>query len=195
MRRTAPLLALAAALPAIFGAAVPARADLNLFGDYYSNIPRAVEKGDAPTVQRLLADGVNPQQLDEKDRTGLIVAALTGNLQIFAMLMKAGARLDIPDPLGNTPLHYAADRNRAEMVKLMLALHAPIDAENKGGITPLMMAASHGNVEVVEMLLAAGANPKKNDYTGRDALGWARDSRKPNVVNAIEHAATVTTKH
>jgi len=193
MRRTALLLALAAALPSAF-AAVPARADLNLFGDYYSNIPRAVEQGDAGTVQRLLADGVNPQQLDEKNRTGLVVAALTGNLQIFAMLMKAGARLDIPDPLGNTPLHYAADRNRAEMVKLMLALHAPIDAENKGGITPLMMAASHGNVEVVEMLLAGGANPKKNDYTGRDALGWARDSRKPNVVNAIEHAAAVAPK-
>ena len=194
MRRTTLLLALAAALPSMVGAA-PARADLNLFGDYYSNIPRAVEQGDAATVQRLLADNVNPQQLDEKNRTGLIVAALTGNMQIFAILMKAGARLDIPDPLGNTPLHYAADRNRAEMVKLMLALHAPVDAENKGGITPLMMAASHGNVEVVEMLLAAGANPKKNDYTGRDALGWARDSRKPNVINAIEHAATVTTKH
>jgi hypothetical protein len=187
MRRLALLLSVIALLPLL--AAGRARADLNLFGDYWDNIPRAVEKGDAGTVQRLLADGINPQQLDEKDRTGLIVAALTGNLQIFAILMKAGARLDVPDPLGNTALHYAADRGRTEMVKLMLALHAPVDAENRNGQTPLMMAASHGNAEIVQALLAAGANPKKDDYTGRDAVGWAREGHKASVVQMLERAA------
>ena len=188
MTRRSALLALAAFLPVLFGAA-SARADLSLFGDYYDNIPRAVAKGDVGAVQRLLADGTTPQQVDENNRTGLHVAAITGNLQIFAMLVKAGAKLDAQDPLGNTPLHYAAAGGQIEMVRLMLALHAPIDAQNKQGLTPLMMAASRGNVEVVETLLASGASPKKTDFTGRDAVGWARDSRKPNVVSMIERAA------
>lgn len=191
-RLFAPAAAAALLLPLLGPPVVgvtPARADLNLFGDYWDNIPRAVAKGDAGTVQRLLADGVNPQQLDEKDRTGLIVAAMTGQMQIFAILVKAGARLDVPDPLGNTPLHYAAERDQIEMVKLMLALHAPVDAENRNGQTPLMMAASKGNTEIVQSLLSAGANPKKGDYTGRDAFGWARESHKASVVQALERGA------
>ena len=189
-RRRLVLLTLAAIGLAL--RAAPVRADLDIFGGYYDNIPRAVAQGDAATVQALLAKGINPQQLDEHNRTGLHVAALTGNLQIFAMLVKAGARLDTPDPLGNTALHYAAERNQIEMVKLMLALHAPIDAENKGGITPLMLAASRGNYDVVQALLGAGASPTKVDYTGRDAVSWARESRKANIAQMIEHAAATT---
>jgi ankyrin repeat protein len=186
MRRPALLVALAATLLATF----PAQADLNLFGDYYRNIPRAVEQNDVATVQTLLADGVTPQQLDDKNRTGLHIAAQNGNIQIFAILVKFGARLDVTDSLGNTPLHYAAERDRIEMVKLMVELHAPVDADNKAGITPLMLAAGHGNIEVVQTLLAAGANPRKTDFTGHDALSFARDSRKSSTVQLIERAAT-----
>lgn len=185
-RRVVLPLALAVLAPVLFA---PARADFSLFGDYYDNIPRAVAKGDVAAVQRLLADGTTPQQVDENDRTGLHIAAITGNLQIFALLVKAGAHLDAQDPLGNTPLHYAAAGNQIEMVRLMLALHAQIDPQNKQGLTPLMMAAAHGNVEVVQTLLEAGASASKTDFTGRDAVGWARDSRKPNLVSIIERAA------
>jgi len=188
MRRL--LLAFALVLPMLNAA--PAWADLDLFGSYFDNIPRAAAKGDAAAVQRLLADGVTPQQVDDNNRTGLHVAAMTGNLQIFAMLVKAGAKLDAKDPLGNTPLHYAAAGNQIEMVRLMLALHAPIDEQNKNGLTPLMLAASRGNVETVQALLTAGASPTKTDFTGRDALGWARDSRKPSLVESIQRAAAKT---
>lgn len=187
MTRRFVLLAFVA-LPVLLGAR-PARADLSLFGDYYDNIPRAVAAGDARAVQRLLADGTTAQQVDENNRTGLHIAALTGNLQIFAILVKAGAKLDVQDPLGNTPLHYAAVSGQIEMVRLMLALHAPIDAQNKQGLTPLMMAAARGNVEIVQALLESGASARKSDFTGRDAISWARDSRKPNLVSIIERAA------
>src|SRR5205085_2248656 len=80
------------------------------------------------------------------------------------------ARLEVTDKLGNTPLHYAADRNQAEMSKLLLDAGSSPDPTNKDGVTPLMMAASRGNLEIVGALLAKGANPRKTDFTGRDAL-------------------------
>ena len=93
------------------------------------------------------------------------------------------------DKLGNTPLHYAADRNQVEMAKLLLDLGAAADPVNRNGMTPLMIAAGRGDLEIVTALLAKGANPNKTDFTGRDAIGWASDSRRPIVVQTLQRAA------
>jgi ankyrin repeat protein len=42
-----------------------------------------------------------------------------------------------------------------------------------------MAAARNGRTEAMEVLLKAGAAIDKTDYTGRDALAWAADSRTP----------------
>jgi ankyrin repeat protein len=52
-----------------------------------------------------------------------------------------------------------------------------------------MMAAGRGDLEIVRALLAKGANPSKTDFTGRDAVGWASDSRRPLVIQALQRAA------
>jgi ankyrin repeat protein len=57
-----------------------------------------------------------------------------------------------------------------------LAAHAPVDAQNNQGITPLMLAVADSHATAVKLLLAAGANPREQDYTGRDALGWTTDN-------------------
>jgi uncharacterized protein len=165
------------------------RADLNLFGDYYSNVARAAAQNDAETVRKLVGGGGgNPNMVDEHARTGLHYAAMNGNLEIIAILIKASAKLNVEDSLGDTPLHLAADRNQTEAAKLLLDVGAEVDAQNREGMTPLMMAASRGNLELVKALLAKGASPAKTDYTGRDALGWARESHRPGVVQAISRA-------
>ncbi len=53
-----------------------------------------------------------------------------------------------------------------------------------------MIAASRGNIAIVQALLAKGANPRLSDFTGRDALGWAADSHRPAVVQALQRAQT-----
>lgn len=185
-RRLATVLGLAMSVIAVGGGNV--RADLNIFGDYYSNVARAARQNDAEAVRHLLAGGGNPNQVDEESRTGLIYAAMSGNLQIIAILIKGGAKLDAKDPIGNTPLHWAVDRNQTEAAKLLLDAGAAVDAENKSGMTPLMIAASRGNVDAVRALLAKGASVAKTDYTGRDAAGWAVQSHRPAVLQAIKRA-------
>jgi ankyrin repeat protein len=168
-----------------------AQADLNLnpFNVYYDNIARAAAENDVNKVRELVTGGTNPNQTDEETRTGLHVAAIKGNLSIAAILIKAKARLDITDKLGNTPLHYAADRKQSEMVKFLLEAGASADPVNRDGVTPLMMAAARGDLEIVSALLAKGANPNKTDFTGRNALGWASDSHRPVVTQALQRAA------
>ena len=185
-RRTA-VLGLAMIAVVLWGSA--SRADLNLFGDYYSNVARAAAQNDAETVRRLVGGGDgNPNAVDENSRTGLHYAAMNGNLEILAILIKANAKLNVEDPLGNTPLHLAADHNQTEAGKLLLDVGAEVDPQNKDGMTPLMIAANRGNLELVRALLAKGASPTKTDYTGRDALGWAQESHRPAVVEAISRA-------
>jgi len=186
-RLTAPLM-LAALGIAVLGSA--ANADVSLFGGYWENVARAASQNDAARVRSILADDGNPNQTDAEARTGLHYAAMNGNLTIIAILIKASAKLDPKDNLGNTPLHLAADRNQVEAARLLIDVGASIDAENKNGMTPLMIAANRGNLDVVQALLAKGASVNKTDFTGRDAAGWALESHRPAVVQAIKRAQT-----
>jgi ankyrin repeat protein len=165
------------------------RAEFNLFNSYYDNIARAAAENDTAKVRQLVTSGSNPNETNEESRTGLHIAAINGNLSIAAILIKGRARLDITDKLGNTPLHYAADRNQIEMATLLLDASAAADPTNRNGVTPLMIAAGRGDLEIVRTLLAKGANPSRTDFTGRDAVGWASDSRRPLVIQALQRAA------
>lgn len=193
VRRTATAAWAVAGL-VMFGSVIygsPARAQLNLnpFSAYYDNVARAAAQNDAEKVRHLVGGGDgNPNQTDDSSRTAMHYAALNGNLEIIAILIKAGAKLDPVDPLEDTPLHLATDQNQTEAAKLLLDAGAAVDPQNKDGLTPLMIAASRGNLELVRALLAKGASPGKSDYTGRDALSWAQDSHRPAVVDAIIRA-------
>ena len=67
---------------------------------------------------------------------------------------------------------------------------AVVDVQNRSGVTPLMTAARRGNTDVVRLLLAHGADPSMSDFTGRDAVGWAEDSRKQALVQILRQAAS-----
>jgi ankyrin repeat protein len=170
-------------------ASAGAHADTALFGAYWNNVARAAAANDAAKVRQLVGE-YNVNQVDDQGRTGLQIAAINGNLQIAAILIKAGAYLDLRDKLGNTALHLAADRNQTETAQLLIDVGAALDIDNRAGMTALMVAASRGNSGIVEALLAKGANARKTDFTGRDALSWANDSRRPAVVHLLQRATS-----
>ena len=187
--RLAAFLGAAAVAAVIVGSpALRAQLQINPFAQFYENVARAAKQNDAGQVRSLIADDGNPNQTDEEGRTAMHYAAINGNLQIIAILIKGGAKLDPKEKLGNTPLHLAADANHVEAAQLLLDVGAAVDPENKNGMTPLMIAASRGNIEIVQALLAKGASVTKTDYTGRDAAGWAAESHRPAVVQAIKRA-------
>jgi ankyrin repeat protein len=183
-------LGIGLALSCVAVPAARAQFNPNPFAEYYNNIPRAAQASDVGKIRQLLTNGYSPNQTEEAGgTTGMHVAAGSGNLQIMAILFKAGADVNQRDKVGSTPLDYAAEHARLDAVKLLLDMKASVDAENKNGMTPLMFAAKAGDIETVRALLAKGANPNKSDYTGRDALAWALESRRQGVVQTLRDAS------
>jgi ankyrin repeat protein len=177
---------------ALLFASVPgafAQLNLNPFNEYYNNIPRAAQANDVGKIRSLLSNGYSPNQTDENGgTTGMHIAAASGNLQIIAILFKAGANINQRDNLGSTPLHYAAEHDHIDAVQLLLDMKANVDAENKNGMTALMFAAKTGDPETIRALLAHGANPNQTDFTGRDAAGWAIESHRQAVIELLRSA-------
>jgi len=144
-------------------------------GDYSSwyTVVSAAQQNKTGDVQALLTDHRDPDDTDEHGRPALIWAVNFDNLAMARMLLDHGAHVDLRDGFGNTALHWAAQRGNIAMMKLLIADKATIDLQNRQGETPLIQAVSNNKIEAARVLLANGADPKRQDYTGRDALGWA----------------------
>ena len=76
---------------------------------------------------------------------------------------------------GNTPLHYAAERCRAEDLRLILTLfvkqlRADINVQNKRGETILHQAARQSTVELVGIMCEFGAAPNLKNCQGLTAM-------------------------
>jgi uncharacterized protein len=88
------------------------------------------------------------------------LAIENGNAAMVALLLKARADPNRPEPAGETPLMRAAEVGVLPVVQLLLKHGAVVDArEENFGQTALMFAARAGNADVVAALLARGANP------------------------------------
>jgi len=159
----------------------PAAADLDL--SVWYDVVTAASRNDTDQVRAMLVSGKTANDVDDKGQSPLGYAASFGNVEMTRVLLKYGAPVDMRDLFGNSPLHWAAQRGSVEVIQLLLDAKAVVDAPNKQGITPLMFAASKGQVPAVRLLLKHGADPQRQDYTGRDASGWA--DGKPIVLQAL----------
>jgi ankyrin repeat protein len=101
------------------------------------------------------------------DRTSLHVAAVNGNTELTARLLREGVD---PDGTMNvhrwTPLLKAVERGHTEVVALLIRAGANVNAVGNNGWTPLFVAAMHGHTEVAIQLLRAGAYVDAADSWG-----------------------------
>lgn len=149
----------------------------------------AVRADDRAAVDRLLKQGVNPNEQEDDGATPLAWAAMRSNREIAESLLKAGARPDIANGLGVGPLSIAVANASPEMVTLLLANKASAKVARENGETPLMTAARMGRVDIMNQLLTHGADANAREKKfGQTALMWA--AGKPEAVHLLlKHGA------
>ena len=125
----------------------------------------------------LLDNGADAQALNQKQQTPLHLAVQVGGcpdfLEITALLVKAGAKINIADKDGMTPFLCAVTRGGhfqapypeyPKMVALLLDHGAEVSRTNAAGQTPLHYAARRsGNYEVIRLLIERGLDVNARD--------------------------------
>jgi ankyrin repeat protein len=113
---------------------------------------------------------------------------MTGEAELAAVLLRAGADPDAREGESHTPLYRAAT---GEVARVLLAAGATADAVSgptRG--TPLHQAARRGHVSVAEALLDHGATLESRDAKQQTPLRRAVNCRQVPIVRLlVRHGA------
>ena len=151
----------------------------------------AAPQGQAEVVRLLLAASSNRAKMaDHSSETGVTAlhkAAFMGHDETVRHLLKAGARVNLADAEGATPLLLACRNGHGSTARLLLKAQTASSTEGvatgdgkpvacvaeavgqrttKGGATPLHFAAKLGSTECCQMLISSKANV--NDKAAND---------------------------
>lgn len=152
---------------------------------------KAVREQDAEEVNASMA-APNPVLLNAKDSekgdTALHIVTSQRNLTWMRFFLGKGARVDLQNSEGDTPLAVAAQLGWTEGAELLLSQRASVDLANSRGETPLITAVQRRDLPMVRLLLSKGADPRKADrLAGYSAMDYAkRDSRSAVILKALE---------
>lgn len=98
---------------------------------------------------------------------------LTKNPDVAKLLIEAGANINFKDKHGGTPLHYAVLNGNLELAKLLISAGANPNARDGQGNTPLHLVKSKENGEFAELLMLAGARIDIKNRDGKTAMQTA----------------------
>jgi ankyrin repeat protein len=155
------------------------------------NFLKAVKDRDGAKANELLGKG-GPNLVDTPDfstnERAIHLVAKDGDLPWLGFLLKNGARVDVKDNQGNTPLMDAARSGFLDGARLLIAKGAQVNASNSMGETPLIIAVQRRDVPMSRLLLTEGADPAKRDNaSGMSAREYAvRDGRSDAILKLMD---------
>jgi ankyrin repeat protein len=135
----------------------------------------AAQNGHLECCQLLIARGASAILQDEK--TVLIAAAKSGNLQLFNWLLEIGVPLNGVSA-STTPLLKAVQFEKTNIVRRLIELEVNLDEKSEHD-TPLTLACKKRHTEIASLLLEAGADPLVNNNRSDTPLKLA--ARAGNV--------------
>lgn len=171
--------------------AVPAFAQ---FSESY-NFLKAVRERDGQKVSQIVASpsstAINARASDSGE--GALHILVRGrDLGWLAFLLGRGARPDLQDNQGNTPLVVAAQIGWTEGAEQLLRRRANVNLPNNRGETALILAVQRRDLAMVRLLLGQGADPNRTDsVAGLSALDYARrDNRAGAILRLLQAPRT-----
>merc|ERR1712096_433748 len=162
----------------------------------------------------LLSKGADVNAQNVEGSTVLMMAALSGEVELVKLFLKYGADTKIEGNHENTAeklatqncaeiikahqrkteavegdgysdLHWAAAFGNESICKQLLRMGANVHTEDKYGNTPLMVAAVNNYAEVVKVLLKSYADVKATNKWGKTALDYATE-KCADIIRAHE---------
>lgn len=113
------------------------------------------------TAKDLINNGIDVNHQDNMWQTPLHYCAQLCNITIAELLLQRGAKVNVIDAYGNTPLWYAVfyARDDYQMVKLFLKYGADTHHKNKAHRSPIDFAQQIEDTDLIKILL----NNESND--------------------------------
>lgn len=105
----------------------------------------------------------------------MLICCYEGGIEVAQMLIQKGADVNARSKHGYTPLHQAAEFNKANMSKLLIDNGADVNAQNDEGVTPLLFSPSLDNLKV---LMDNNANKNAQDNKGNSVFHRIASYRK-----------------
>ena len=131
--------------------------------------------GDVGLAQRCMAPPRAPNLLDQVDQfgaTALHVACFSGSDAVASMLVSEGAKTEMLDGDGRSPVHLAALGGHVDVISEAFTadMSVDLDVADAADTTPLQHALEAGNMGVASMLRRAGATPDRMNKGGWSGL-------------------------
>jgi len=136
----------------------------------------AIIVGDTGRVREALTAGWDANALSADGFGALALSAFFGREEIFDLLLPVTGDVNLPARNAQkvAALHAATARRNTTMVEKLLRAGADADQVQADGFTPLHVAAQHGDGAIAALLVLFGANPRKHNVQGNDAITHAR---------------------
>jgi ankyrin repeat protein len=108
-----------------------------------------------------------------------------GDRKTALEMIRQNVAVNIAQPDGTTPLHWAVYRVDEELVKALLARGAKADVVNAYGSSPLSEAVRVANPALVEALIKAGADVNRSNQDGQTPIMLAARTGAVKVADLL----------
>ena len=152
---------------------------------------KAVRERNGATADRILSNpsSVAINHRDPATGEGALHILVRGrDLTWLTFMLGRGARVDIGDREGNTPLILAAQIGWRDGAEQLLGRGAGVNLGNNSGETPLIFAVRRRDLPMVRLLMSQRADPNQTDHSsGNSAIDYARqDARSAAILRELE---------
>lgn len=145
----------------------------------------AARRADTTTLRALLKQQVDVNAPETDGTTALHWAAYTNQLEAASLLIGTGAKVNVANEYGVTPLSMACTNGNAAIVAVLVKAGANLETRTSGE-TALMTAVRTGAVDVVKLLLDRGADVASIEpHSGQTMLMTAVAESHPGVARLL----------
>ncbi|MEX6690568.1 ankyrin repeat domain-containing protein [Danxiaibacter flavus] len=150
----------------------------------------AINAKASPGVIKYLLDqkGNEVDKLTHDSRTYLFWAASKGNTEVIEYLISKGAKLNVEDSHGMTPISFAASSGQADtkVYDALLRAGANVKERNNDGASLLLLAIPNDNdLSLTNYFISKGLSLSDVDAAGNTAFNYAAKAGNINLMKAL----------